>query len=542
MGVCVNCFTIAKYLRISVKDTDLKTLDKAESDSIGNQRNLIDDFIRQMPEFVGANILEFCDDGWSGKNFARPAVQNMLEQVKHGKINCIIVKDLSRFGRDYLTVGNYISRVFPFLSVRFIAINDGLDSVHIMHIDSIETSFKTLLYDLYSRDLSYRVRSAKQFKAKQGDFLSPFAPYGYVKAENNRNQLVPDPEAAKVVHQIFKMTVDGIRPTQIAQTLNAQQVLTPMLYKRAAGCSRSEWPFVAKSNFWTDNTVIKILRDERYIGRTIYGKRIRDEVGRNHVIRVPRADWIIAENTHQGIVSKEEFELAQKQLQEYLEHNQTKSNRKTTMLYKKVCCGICGHVMKRVNAKQSYYICSTPRFTDAYSCMREHILECDLTKMVLTELHMQTLYAIDISHIWEEKQQNKKYDVNITIKMLRNLKESQAKLESFIQGFYEKFVFGELDKEGYVKAKRDAVRKRDAVSLQIEKLESKLQNLNENGTLENQFADCLKQRSEIEEITNKIVSEVLNRIIIYPNYKLHIIWNYQKDLRQLFLESKILDK
>ena len=160
----MNCFTIAKYLRISAKDTDLKTLDKAESDSIGNQRNLIDDFIRQMPEFVGANILEFCDDGWSGKNFARPAVQNMLEQVKHGKINCIIVKDLSRFGRDYLTVGNYISRVFPFLSVRFIAINDGLDSVHIMHIDSIETSFKTLLYDLYSRDLSYRVRSAKQFK------------------------------------------------------------------------------------------------------------------------------------------------------------------------------------------------------------------------------------------------------------------------------------------------------------------------------------------------------------------------------------------
>ncbi len=524
MGVRVNRFTIAKYLRISAKDTDLKMLDKAESDSIDNQRNLIDDFIRQMPEFVGANILEFCDDGWSGKNFARPAVQNMLEQVKNGKINCIIVKDLSRFGRDYLTVGNYISRVFPFLSVRFIAINDGLDSVHIMHIDSIETSFKTLLYDLYSRDLSYRVRSAKQFKAKQGDFLSPFAPYGYVKAENNRNQLVPDPEAAKVVHQIFKMTVDGIRPTQIAQTLNAQQVLTPMLYKRAAGCSRSEWPCVAKSNFWTDNTVIKILRDERYIGKTIYGKRIRDEVGRNHVVRVPQADWIIAENTHQGIVSKEEFELAQKQLQKLLEYNKTISSRKGTMLYKRVHCGICGHVMKRVNAKQPYYICSTPRFTDAYSCMREHILECDLTKMVLTELHMQTLYAIDISHIWEEKQQNKKYDVNITIKMLRNLKESQTKLDSSMQRLYEKFAFEELDKKGYLKAKSDIIKKRDVVSIQMKKLEAKLKNLNADKTLENQFI-------EIEKLITEIATDVLEEIVVYPEYRLHIIWNYKEDLR-----------
>ena len=171
----MNSLVIAKYLRISAEDTDIRKSGKAESDSIGNQRDLIEDFISRKPEFAGADILEFCDDGWSGKNFERPAVIKMLEQVKSGRINCIIVKDLSRFGRDYLTVGNYISRVFPFLGVRFIAINDGLDSVNTMDADSLETSFKTLLYDFYSRDLSHKERSAKQFNAKRGDYLSPLS-------------------------------------------------------------------------------------------------------------------------------------------------------------------------------------------------------------------------------------------------------------------------------------------------------------------------------------------------------------------------------
>lgn len=538
----MNSFIIAKYLRISAEDADIRECGKAESDSIGNQRNLIDEFISRKPEFAGADILEFCDDGWSGKNFERPAVIKMLEQVRCGGVNCIIVKDLSRFGRDYLTVGNYISRVFPFLGVRFIAINDGLDSINAMDVDSLETSFKTLLYDLYSRDLSHKVRSAKLFKAKRGDFLSPFAPYGYAKAVDNKNQLVIDPEAAKVVHRIFKMAADGICLVQIARILNDEQVLTPMMYKRKSGCSRSEWPCVSRDNFWTDDTVLKILRDERYTGRIIYGKRTRVEVGKNQVVSVQKSDWIVAENTHKGIVSKEEFELAQEQLRECSEHSTAISSRKGTMLYKKVRCGVCGHVMKRVNAKQPYYICNTPRLTDAYSCVEGHILESDLIETVLTELRMQALYAIEISHIWEERQQNKKSDANVTAKMLSNLKESCSKLESSIQGLYEKFAFGELDKDGYLNEKNILVKKRDAVSIQVEKLEAKLKNINADGTLGNQFADHFKQYSEIEELTAEIVADVLDGIVVYPNYELHIAWNYQEDLRKLLLDVRMDEK
>ncbi|MDE7274503.1 MAG: recombinase family protein [Lachnospiraceae bacterium] len=522
----MNSLVIAKYLRISAEDMDIKKFGKNESDSIGNQRNLIEEFINQKPEFAGADILEFCDDGWSGKNFERPAVAKMLEQVTCGRINCIIVKDLSRFGRDYLTVGNYITRVFPFLGVRFIAINDGLDSVDAIKADSLETSFKTLLYDFYSRDLSHKVRSAKQFKAKRGDFLSPFAPYGYVKAADNKNQLVIDSEAAKIVHRIFQMAADGKRPVQIAKILNAEQVLTPMLYKRAAGCSRSEWPCVDRNNFWTDDTVTKILRDERYTGRTIYGKRTRDEVGKNHVVSVQRSDWIVVENTHQGIVSKEEYEHAQEQLREYMERNAAIDGRKGTMLYKKVRCGVCGHVMKRVNAKQPYYVCNTPRLTDTCSCMEEPILEKDLTETVLTELRMQVLYAVEISHIWEEKRQNERTDANVTAKMISNLQEVCTKLESSLQGLYEKFALGELDKDGYLKAKCDTVKKRDAVLQQMQKLEAKQKKIQAHKTLENQY-------TETEELAVEMAADVMGGLVVYPDYELNIIWNYQEDLRQL---------
>ena len=144
--------TVAKYLRLSAEDADLRQSGKQESNSIGNQRNLLDSFIQQKEDFADAEIVEFCDDGWSGKNFDRPAVKELLEQTKHGKIQCIIVKDMSRFGRDYLTVGNYISKVFPFLGVRFIAVNDGIDSIRPQDVDSLDTSFKALLYDLYSRE------------------------------------------------------------------------------------------------------------------------------------------------------------------------------------------------------------------------------------------------------------------------------------------------------------------------------------------------------------------------------------------------------
>ena len=335
---------IAKYLRLSHEDGDLEEHGKLESNSIVNQRNLLNAYISNHDDLSEMQILEFCDDGWSGKNFERPAVLEMLTQVKQGNIQCIIVKDLSRFGRDYLEVGNYISRVFPFMGVRFIAINDGFDSIRPMEADSLETSFKALLYDLYSRDLSRKVRGARQFRAMRGDFLSAFAPYGYIKDPKNHSRLVIDPEAAKVVRDIFRMAGEGKSTVEIAKTLNRDHVLTRMCYKRETGCSRTVWPCVHPDNYWTDTAVTKILRDERYLGKTVYGKRMCDKVGHWHSVKVERTEWIVMDDTHEGIVTPEEFDQATANLKKYVPHN---GNFQHRPLERKIHCGVCGHVMTR---------------------------------------------------------------------------------------------------------------------------------------------------------------------------------------------------
>ena len=253
----------AMYLRISSEDADLRTGEKDESESISNQRSLLREYVSGHAELAGSEILEFCDDGWSGTNFERPAVKELLEQVRRGQINCIVVKDLSRFGRDYLTVGDYISRVFPFLGVRFISINDGFDSSNPLDIDSLDTSFRTLIYDLYSRDLSRRVKSAKKARAERGAFLSPYAPYGYVKDPEDKNHLLVDTEAAEVIRRIFQMAADGAKTWEIAAALNGDGVSSPKNYKVEAGCTRKPWRSIQEENFWTASLVAKFLRDER---------------------------------------------------------------------------------------------------------------------------------------------------------------------------------------------------------------------------------------------------------------------------------------
>ena len=158
---------VLMYLRLSSEDTDIQERNKAESDSIAHQRWMLTDFVQNHPDLCGAELDELCDDGWSGKNFERPGMIELLKQVKHGDVQCIVVKDFSRFGRDYLTVGNYISRVSPFMGVRFISVNDNFDSTRPGDIDSLDTAFKTLIYDLYSRELSQKVKAAKKQRAEQ---------------------------------------------------------------------------------------------------------------------------------------------------------------------------------------------------------------------------------------------------------------------------------------------------------------------------------------------------------------------------------------
>lgn len=518
--------TVSKYLRISSEDGDLEQFGKVESNSISNQRNLLDTYISRVPEFAGADIMEFCDDGWSGKNFERPAVQNMIAQARQGKIQCIIVKDLSRFGRDHLTVDSYICRVFPFLGVRFIAVNDGFDSSRSADVDSLETSFKTLLYDLYSRDLSRKVRSANAFRAKRGEFLAPFAPYGYKKDPEHKNHLIVDPPAAETVRRIFRLTAEGHSSTEIARTLNREAVLTPMLYKKAAGCSRTRWHSIHEENFWTKETVIHILRDLRYTGVNVYGRRIRDRIGHSHTVKVNPTDWIIVEGVHEGIVSRDEFDRAQAAMQTHVKPDSGPSNNP---LRGKVRCGICGYAMVRPDVKKPTYYCRTARMTNTYACTDEGVPEEDILKAVLESLKVQASIAIELQRLWEECRQKEKQTLAALRKELTALSAAQDQRERQTRELYEAFFTGELSKAAYIARKAAIVKQKEEAAVRIRELEK----IGIEDGQEDRFVSSFQKYAEITELTGEIAEEVLEKVLVFPEGRLEIVWKYRDEYEKL---------
>lgn len=526
----MSSYVIAKYLRLSSEDIDLKEAKKTESNSISNQRGLLNAYIEKLSEFSEAEVIEFCDDGWSGTNFERPAVQEMLAQVRQGKIQCVIVKDLSRFGRDYLTVESYISRIFPFLGVRFISVNDGIDSIRPMDVDNLDTSFRALLYDLYSRDLSRKVRSAKRQRARRGGFVACYAPYGYIKDPERKDHLVIDPPAAAIVQRIFQMVGSGRSAIQTAKTLNDDGVLTPMRYKLTAGCTQKAWNSIHAENFWRDSTVIRIIRDEQYLGKVVYGKRYCDVIGKEHSVKASKKDWIIAEHAHDAIVTQEEFDRAQASLHQYRERGKSSDRRP---MRKKLCCGICGHALARREAGAPYYICRTSSMTSIYPCAGTRILERDLFALVLDGLHTQAALAVELSSVWKEIHQRGRKDTHAMLKQLGALKDAleQTKLRS--DALYESFALGEISRAEYAAQKAALKGKADALSGQIASLTFDIESGNAGNGLQDRFVDTFKQYAEVQELTDEIVDDVLTQVRIFPGQNIEITWNYQDDFQKL---------
>lgn len=522
--------TIFEYIRLSSEDDDLKEGEKPESNSIANQRNLINTYIQSHEEFAGADVVEFCDDGWSGKSFERPAVKEMLEQLRLGKAQCIIVKDISRFGRDYIIAGNYISRVFPFLGVRFIAINDGLDSSRIADVDSLETAFKTLLYDLYSRDLSRKVRNAKRFRAQQGEWMSAIAPYGYMRDTQKKNHMVIDPPAAEVVRRIFQMIAEGLSAVQTAKILNQECVPTPMLYKQAQSSIPRHWNTLYEENFWTDSAIIRIVRDEQYLGKVVYGKRFYDQIGQGHSLKVRKKDWIVVEGMHEGIVSQVEFDRAQAALREFSERAGASCSNP---LSKKVRCGVCGHAMTREDVKHPYFFCRTSRMVDSFSCSGERVLESDIIEIILSGLHAQAVSAVRWERIWETRHQTEKTDFTAIQKQVASLRETCAQQDGQIKELYEALVSGSVSRDEYKAAKAMLVSRRDQVKARISELEIVLANANSDGKLNNPFVSSFQKYTEVTSITKEMMMDVLKEVRIYPGGRIEITWNYCEDLERL---------
>ena len=260
----------AIYVRLSKEDGDISSSAKLESNSISNQKALILDFLKDKKDIEVVSVR--VDDGYSGSNFDRPAFQAMLEDIRRGIVDCVVVKDLSRFGREYIDSGKYIERLFPALGVRFIAINDNYDSLEgKSQADEIVIPFKNLINDAYCRDISIKIRSHLEVKRKNGEYIGAFTPYGYKKDDSDKNKLVVDTYAADIVKEIFRLKLSGMSQTAIANYLNDQGVLSPMEYKHSLGINIQDNFKRHEQAEWSAMSVKRVLENEVYIGTLIQG-------------------------------------------------------------------------------------------------------------------------------------------------------------------------------------------------------------------------------------------------------------------------------
>ena len=335
-------YVIAIYIRLSLEDA------KYDSLSIENQKLILNEFALSLPEADNAEIREFIDNGYTGTNFERPAAQELVELVRANQIDCIIVKDFSRFGRNSLEVGYFIERVFPLFHTRFISISDDYDSDRFKgDTGGMDVAFKYLISEYYSRDMSIKTKSAKYAKMERGEYQSVICPYGYKKSADNRME--PDDEAASVVKLIFELASSGMTAAAITKELRQRAIPTPGEYKAQRGNHTHD---ISRSQgIWSSSTVLRILADERYIGTYIIGKRAVIEVGGNKSRLKDREKWHIIPDHHPAIISKELFDLAQQMVRHFSQPNK---KRHEYPFKGKIVCGCCKHVMSRSSSKNKY--------------------------------------------------------------------------------------------------------------------------------------------------------------------------------------------
>jgi len=378
---------LAKYIRLSDQDDDCRPGEKLESNSVANQRELLDYYIKYHLDLDSRNALEFIDDGHTGTNFNRPGVQALFSAVKRGEIDCIIVKDFSRFGRNSIEAGEYLERVFPMLNVRFISVNDSYDSKTKQYgaAGDLDVGVRNLINELYSRNVSLNTKTAKRQSAARGECIAAYPFYGYAKGTVNRRQLEIDPPAAEVVRMIFDLWLAGNSTEDIAATLNERQIPSPSMYKRQLGVKRTSWSKRRDEIPWRRSSVRDILQNEQYTGKLISLRTMRTEVGNPKQKKIPKEDWIVTENAFEPIIPADTFQKAQSLLRTRASRTQPPAFT-CTLFSRKAFCGVCGLALSHHQTAHPYYKCDAPRGPHQNRCKAVRIPDGVLETAVLAEL------------------------------------------------------------------------------------------------------------------------------------------------------------
>ena len=516
------------YLRLSYTGDH-----SAESDSVANQRRLIADFVAQRPEIQ--LVTERVDDGYSGILFDRPAFQEMMAEVKAGKINCIVVKDLSRFGRDHLEAGEYLERIFPFLGVRFIAINDNYDSMNSnSESDELIVPFKNLINEAYCRDTSIKIRSQLEIKRRRGDFIGSFAVFGYRKDPADRHRLLVDDYAAEVVRDIFAWKLDGLSAGDIAARLSASGIPTPMDYKQSQGMNYSTSFRIKEKSEWSAGMILRILKNPVYTGVLEQGRVTTPSYRVKRLVNKPRKEWAIVENCHEAIINYYDFESVQKALA--LDARTTESGKAVDLFSGMVNCGECGGAMIKKTVpsgkkKYTYFVCATHK--NEKTCFSHGIRDTALTEIVLEFLKKHIRDVIDLADLLAltDTAQLQKAKVQ---KLRERLDTKEAEIDRYqrlLRSLYESLADGLIDQSEYQNLKKNYTNRRTHAEEQAEAIREEMEqeiNRSDQGL---GWIEEFRRYQNIEVLDRSIVVRLIERILIFRDHRVDIVYRWQNEFQ-----------
>jgi len=504
-------YNAAVYCRLSADDGQ-----NGESGSIQTQRELITQYCKAQ----GFNVYDYyLDDGFSGTNFQRPSFERMLNDIDAGNVNVVITKDLSRFGRDYIQSGYYIERVFEVKNVRFIAIDDNIDTLK--NNNEILMPLKNVLNDLYARDISRKTRSAFNAKAKSGQFIGSKAPFGYKKSPEDKHQLIIDEPAAEVVKKIFDLAEQGYGYNRIAKTMRAQEIPNPNQYFNQHNPGFYQAEYWKKPYDWHTTSVRVILNNIAYLGHIAFGKQRLLTINAKVKTKMPQEEWIITENTHEPMITQLQWDTV---------HDMLKTRRREDafgevhifagLLY----CPDCGtamshHARKEKGREGGEYSCNRYKTHGKNYCQSHYIRYASLYEIVLDDIRKQAenAYRHEISYmgkLWEIDSRKAKAGREKAKKHLDSAAGRIDELERIIRNLYEDKALSRITAERFDSMMAGYETEQKALIENVNELRATLEQAEEEQFNVRQFIKYIREYTDIQELTAPILNQLIQRIEI----------------------------
>lgn len=530
------------YVRLSIENSGKDD----DGDSIENQTSICKEYVEEHPDLKLYDIYE--DNGKKGTNFDRPEFNRLMDDIRAGKVKCVLVKDLSRFGRDYIEAGEYLEKIFPFLGVRFISITDGYDSLTAGDAEgALMIPLKNMINDVYAKDISRKIITSFRARQEKGEYLPAFPPYGYVKSKTKAYRYEVDEEVAPYVRMIFEWKAAGVSHSEICKRLNDMGAVTPARRKVELGIWHAE---KYKHTIWHGRTIIDIMKNATYTGTLVYGRMPKSLYQGIKCHRAKPDEWRCIPDAHEAIVSQELFDKVQKIFDERSERMQKKwaeskqvRDKIVNLFVKRIYCGDCGKRMRFVKGNNALrdknfyytnYVCGGYLDSGYRNCTRHSIRYQDVVDAVFAAMQVQMEYALNQEKMMQKLRGTAKEHnlIDQYVAKVNYLMQELKKVNSRREGLFESFAEGILDEADYQYAKKSYDEEYASLEKQLSEAKSRKKELDGVLTANNEWLQAIHKVEDATELDQDLVNALVKKVLIYEDNRVEVEFKFreQKDV------------